>query len=66
MTARHTESLLKQGHYEHLEDALFLLNEEISELRRWHQDNDCDKAFDQAVKLYAYQVQQKKTRSATS
>lgn len=65
-TARHTESLLKQGHYAVLEDALFLLNEEITEVVRWHEENDRDQAFDQAVKVYAYQVQQKTNQKAST
>ncbi|GGX69880.1 response regulator [Saccharospirillum salsuginis] len=65
-TARHTESLLKQGHYAVLEDALFLLNEEITEVVRWHEENDRDQAFDQAVKVYAYQVQQKSGKKVTT
>ena len=58
-TARHTESLLKQGHYSVIEDALFLLNEEITEVIRWNEEHDRDQAFDQAVKVYAYQMKQK-------
>ena len=65
-TARHTESLLKQGHYAVLEDALFLLNEEITEVVRWNEENDRDQAFDQAVKVYAYQVQQKSGKKVTT
>jgi len=65
-TARHTESLLKLGHYAVLEDALFLLNEEITEVVRWHEENDRDQAFDQAVKVYAYQVQQKSGKKVTT
>jgi two-component system sensor histidine kinase BarA len=59
MTAMHTESLLKQGHYGLLEDALFLLNEEINELQHWSKDHSWEKTLDQAVKVYAYQIQQK-------
>jgi len=59
MTAMHAEILLKQGHYAILEDALFLLNEEINELQHWSEDHDWEKALDQAVKVYAYQMQQK-------
>ena len=59
MTAMYTESLLKQGHYAILEDALFLLNEEINELQHWSSDHDWEKVLDQAVKVYAYQMQQK-------
>lgn len=59
MTAMYTESLLKQGHYAILEDALFLLNEEINELQHWSNDHDWEKVLDQAVKVYAYQMQQK-------
>jgi two-component system sensor histidine kinase BarA len=59
MTARYTESLLKQGHYAILEDALFLLNEEINELQHWSNDHSWEKALEQAVKVYAYQMQQK-------
>lgn len=64
-TAMHTESLLKQGHYQILEDALFLLNEEITEVIRWGRENNWDKSFDQAVKVYAYQMQQKTNRKVS-
>lgn len=59
MTAMYAESLLKQGHYSILEDALFLLNEEISALLNWSADQDWQKVLDQALKVYAYQRQQK-------
>lgn len=64
-TAMHTESLLKQGHYQILEDALFLLNEEITEVIRWGRANNWDKSFDQAVKIYAYQMQQKPNKKVS-
>lgn len=61
-TAMYTESLLKQGHYALIEDALFMLNEEINEVLRWDQENARDKSFEQALKIYAYQVQQKSSK----
>ncbi|MEX2322006.1 MAG: Hpt domain-containing protein, partial [Saccharospirillum sp.] len=66
MTAMYTESLLKQGHYAILEDALFLLNEEINELQHWSNNHDWEKVLDQAVKVYAYQMQQKSGKRQTS
>lgn len=64
-TAMHTESLLKQGHYQILEDALVLLNEEITEVIRWGRENNWDQSFDQAVKIYAYQIQQKTNKKVS-
>ncbi len=59
MTARNTETLLKQGHYSVLEDALFMLNDEINSVMHWTEENDSDKGFEQAVKVYAYQIKNK-------
>lgn len=59
MTAMHTETLLKQGHYAKLEDALFMLNDEINNVWHWSEENPLDKNFDQAVKVYAQQMQNK-------
>ncbi|MBU2865107.1 response regulator [Reinekea forsetii] len=56
-----TESLLKQGFYAQLEDALFVLNEEINHLVRWAKESEIDEAFDRALKVYALSKQQKKT-----
>ncbi|WP_320823185.1 response regulator [Reinekea sp.] len=59
ITAMHTETLLKQGYYSLLEDALFMLNDEIGNLARWQGENDLDRGFEQAVKVYAYQLKNK-------
>ena len=56
MTAMHTESLLKQGFYSMLEDALFMLNDEINNVGHWHAEQNVDRSFEQAVKVYAYQM----------
>ncbi|MHA7881128.1 MAG: response regulator [Saccharospirillum sp.] len=61
-TAMYAESLLKQGHYALIEDALFMLNEEINEVLRWDRETDRDKAFEQSLKVYAYQMQQKSVK----
>lgn len=62
MTAHHTETLLKQGYYSALEDSLFILNDEINNIEHWIEENDVEKGFEQAVKIYAYQLQSKKKR----
>ncbi|WP_320826004.1 response regulator [Reinekea sp.] len=59
ITVMHTETLLKQGYYSLLEDALFMLNDEIGNLARWQAENDLDRGFEQAVKVYAYQLKSK-------
>jgi two-component system sensor histidine kinase BarA len=59
MTAMHTESLLKQGYYSLLEDALFMLNDEINNVEHWSKENNVDRGFEQAVKVYAYQLKNK-------
>jgi two-component system sensor histidine kinase BarA len=59
ITVMHTETLLKQGYYSLLEDALFMLNDEIGNLARWQVENDLDRGFEQAVKVYAYQLKSK-------
>ncbi len=57
-----TETLLKQGHYGMLEDSLTMLNDEINNIIQWHQKNDINHSFDQAVRIYAQQ-QRNKTQS---
>ena len=59
VTAMHTESLLKQGFYSMLEDALFILNDEIENVQHWSAENNIDRNFEQAVKVYAYQIKNK-------
>jgi len=59
MTAMHTETLLKQGYYSLLEDALFMLNDEIGNVEHWVEENNVDRGFEQAVKVYAYQLKNK-------
>ena len=59
LTAMHTESLLKQGFYSMLEDALFMLNDEIENVQHWSVENNIDRNFEQAVKVYAYQIKNK-------
>ena len=59
LTAMHTESLLKQGFYSLLEDALFMLNDEIENVQHWSAENNIDRNFEQAVKVYAYQIKNK-------
>lgn len=63
MTAHHTETLLKQGHYGALEDALFMLNDEISNVLHWQAENDVIKSFEHAVKVYAHIIKNKKKLS---
>jgi two-component system sensor histidine kinase BarA len=55
----HTESLLKQGYYSMLEDALFMLNDEITNVEHWTEENDVNRGFEQAVKVYAYELKNK-------
>ena len=59
LTAMHTETLLKQGYYSMLEDALFMLNDEINNVVHWADENDVVRGFEQAVKVYAYQLKNK-------
>jgi two-component system sensor histidine kinase BarA len=59
MTAMHTETLLKQGYYALLEDALFMLNDEIGNVEHWAEEHNIDRGFEQAVKVYAYQLKNK-------
>jgi two-component system sensor histidine kinase BarA len=59
MTAMHTESLLKQGYYSLLEDALFMLNDEITNVEHWNEEHNVDREFEQAVKVYAYELKHK-------
>lgn len=56
ITAMHTESLLKQGYYSLLEDALFMLNEEINSVVHWSVENNINRCFEEAVKIYAHQM----------
>ena len=55
----HTESLLKQGFYSMLEDALSMLNDEIENVQHLSVENNIDRNFEQAVKVYAYQIKNK-------
>ena len=59
IAAMHSETLLKQGYYSLLEDALFILNDEIASVLRWSEENDISRGFDQAVKIYAIQMQKR-------
>ena len=56
MTLRHAENLLKQDHRSGLEDALVRVNEEIGNIAHWLGENDVDRGFDQAVKVYAHRL----------
>ena len=59
--AEQTETLLKQGQYKLIEDSLFVLYEEIGEVRRWADDVDWQKEFEQAVKAYAHELKSNAT-----
>ncbi|MFQ3231064.1 MAG: two-component system sensor histidine kinase BarA [Reinekea sp.] len=61
MASYNAETILKQGFYAQLEDALFVLNDEINNIVHWSEDNEIDSIFDKALKVYAHNQQQKKT-----
>lgn len=52
----HTETILKQEKADEIEDALFLVYEEIDEIQRWAKSKNWKKDFDAAVKIYAKQL----------
>ena len=53
MTLKHAEQLLKQDHRSGLDDALVMLNQEIESVARWVGENDVDRGFERALKVYA-------------
>jgi two-component system sensor histidine kinase BarA len=61
MVSYNTETLLKQGYYSQLEDALFILNDEINNILRWSTENEIDGNFEEALKVYAHNQQQKRS-----
>jgi len=56
MTLKHAEQLLKQDHRSGLDDALLMLNQEIESVARWVGENDVDRGFERALKVYALRL----------
>ena len=56
MTLKHAEQLLKQDHRSGLDDALVMLNQEIESVARWVGENDVDRGFERALKVYALRL----------
>jgi len=56
MTLKHAEQLLKQDHRSGLDDALLMLNQEIESVARWVGENDVDRGFERALKVYAHRL----------
>lgn len=56
MTLKHAEQLLKQDHRSGLDDALVMLNQEIESVARWVGENDVDRGFERALKVYAHRL----------
>ncbi|MFT5007848.1 MAG: two-component system sensor histidine kinase BarA [Granulosicoccus sp.] len=66
MTLRHAENLLKQDHRSGLADALAMVNEEIGNIAHWLGENDVDRGFEQAVKVYAHQLKKSANTTPTT